>query len=87
MKSGLRLCASVNVLLLLELACSWQALLLKARVWIERVASDDNIADLPSREEYRLLTSLGAMWRPPVVAKIAVDGMVLVDNSPVTVSC
>ena len=54
-----------------------QALLNKTRVWIERVASDDNISDLPSREEYELLADLGARWRCPVIAQI------MVDNSPI----
>ena len=32
----------------------------KASVWMVRVPSNDNIADLPSREEYGLLVALGA---------------------------
>eukprot|EP00969_Alexandrium_andersonii_P070768 3123625-Alexandrium_andersonii.AAC.1 len=34
-------------------------------LWIERVASDDNIADLPSRESYDALEALRAAWVPP----------------------
>ena len=51
-----------------------QALLTKTRVWIERVPTDDNIADLPSREDYALLHHLGAKWREPVIAQVFVDG-------------
>ena len=47
----------------------------KTRVWITRVASDDNISDEPSREEYGLMSMLGARWRPPVVAQFVVDGV------------
>ena len=39
-------------------------------IWIERVPSDDNISDLPSRESYGLMTELGAKWRAPVMAHI-----------------
>ncbi|CAK0829058.1 unnamed protein product, partial [Prorocentrum cordatum] len=34
---------------------------------VQRVASVDNIADLPSRESYSLLYRLGAEWIPPVL--------------------
>ena len=34
---------------------------------VQRVASEDNIADLPSRESYSLLYRLGAEWIPPVL--------------------
>jgi len=48
----------------------WTVALLKhCHIWIERVASDDNISDLPSRERYELLEELGAEWRPPLLAK------------------
>ena len=46
------------------------AVLNKIHLWIERVASDDNISDLPSRERYRLLESMGATWRPPMLARL-----------------
>jgi len=43
-------------------------------MWIERVRSEDNISDLPSREEYELvLGGLEAEWRPPVVASLYGD--------------
>ena len=44
-------------------------------IWIERVPSEDNISDLPSREDYALLLEMDppAVWRAPVVAKIYVD--------------
>lgn len=34
-------------------------------LWIERVSSEENIADEPSREEYATLEHLGATWVPP----------------------
>ena len=36
-------------------------------IWVERVDTKSNVADLPSREEYRLLHELGAMPVDPVV--------------------
>lgn len=39
-------------------------------LWIERVASDDNISDGPSREQYNLVKSLSAQWREPVIASM-----------------
>ena len=43
-------------------------------MWIERVCSEDNISDLPSREEYELVMGgLEAEWRPPVVASLYGD--------------
>ena len=39
-------------------------------LWIERVSSEDNISDLPSREQYDLMYCLGAQWRSPTVAKL-----------------
>ena len=39
---------------------------LQVGLWIERVPSKDNVADLPSREQYRLLRQLRALWRPSV---------------------
>ena len=49
------------------------------------MASDDNIADEPSRDEYGLMNLLGARWRPPVVAQFVVDGMPWVPDGPVAV--
>jgi len=55
------------------------ALLLKLHIWIERVPSDDNISDDPSREAYEMLDAprprgLGASWRPARLAKIFLGG-------------
>ena len=36
-------------------------------LWVERVPTKDNIADLPSREEYALLEEIGATWTYPVM--------------------
>ena len=60
------------------------ALLLKLHIWIERVPSDDNISDDPSREAYELLDAprprgLGASWRPARLAKIFLGGTSLAD--------
>ena len=37
-------------------------------LWIERVPTCENIADLPSREEYGLMEAIGAQWVPPMLA-------------------
>ena len=37
---------------------------------IERVPSEYNLADLPSRKEYGLVQTLGAQWMEPVIAKL-----------------
>ena len=39
-------------------------------LWIERVSSEDNISDLPSRTEYALMESLGAKWRKPMLSHV-----------------
>ena len=40
---------------------------LLAALWVERVPTKENIADLPSRQDERLLGELGAAWRAPRV--------------------
>ena len=40
---------------------------LHAAVWVVRVPTDDNIADLPSRHEYALLRALTAEERKPIL--------------------
>ena len=40
-------------------------------LWIDRVPSDDNLSDLPSREEYELLYSMGAVWREPAIPDLS----------------
>ena len=41
--------------------------MIKAHVWIDRVPTKENIADLPSRTEYRLLHDMGAQFVEPVL--------------------
>jgi len=41
------------------------ALEYRTNLWVERVASDDNIADCPSRFEYQMLEDLDAIWITP----------------------
>ena len=43
---------------------------LKAHLWIDRVPTDDNIADLPSRTEYELLYAHGAKFVDPCLDEI-----------------
>ena len=38
-------------------------------IWLERVPTDDNISDCPSRQDYRLLQQLGAVWAEPKMEK------------------
>ena len=44
-----------------------RSLHLKAPLWIERVPTKENLADLPSREKYELLHAMGAIWLPPIL--------------------
>ena len=41
------------------------AVRLRAGVWIERVCSEENIADEPSRQHYETVNGLGAQWTEP----------------------
>ena len=46
----------------------------KMALWVERVASADNIADLPSRESYALLHEFdGISWHEPKVAQLYLE--------------
>ena len=46
----------------------------KMALWVERVASADNIADLPSRESYALLHEFdGISWYEPKVAQLYLE--------------
>ena len=48
--------------------CLWlKAAALGIDMPVFRVPTHDNIADLPSREEYQLVRSLGASWLEPVL--------------------
>ena len=40
---------------------------LNANLWFRRVGTDENIADDPSREDYRLLRALNAEYVCPVL--------------------
>ena len=51
------------------------ALLNKMWLWIGRVSSEDNISDLPSREEYKLVRDMQMEWRKPVIAQLFVDSL------------
>ena len=42
-----------------------RAAALHCELFVQRVPTADNIADLPSREEYKLLHVIGAMYREP----------------------
>ena len=46
----------------------------KMFLWLERVPSEENIADLPSREAYELVAErLKATWQPPCLAQLFKD--------------
>ena len=50
------------------------ALRIAAHLWIERVSWEDNLSDLPSREEYGLLREgFNAKWRSPVSGQMFLD--------------
>ena len=38
-------------------------------LWIERVLTDDNVSDLPSRESYALMNEMKAVWVAPKLDK------------------
>ena len=40
-------------------------------IWLDRVPSVDNVADLPSREDYALLKEMGAKWRGPRIPDLS----------------
>ena len=40
-----------------------------SHIWMERVASTENISDPPSREDYALMKAIGASWIEPKMAK------------------
>lgn len=42
----------------------------QTHVWVERVPTDDNIADLPSREAYNLMYELEGEWREPRICSL-----------------
>lgn len=44
-----------------------QAVVKNMTLWIIRVSTHDNIADLPSRFEYGALREAGAVWRHPML--------------------
>ena len=48
----------------LKVARRWQP-------WFSFVYSEDNISDLPSRGDYALLRSMGAVWRDCVLPSLA----------------
>ena len=50
--------------------CLWVKLAKpKAEATVERVPTKENIADLPSREEYDLLLKIGSSWIEPILDK------------------
>ena len=50
------------------------ALRIGAHLWIERVSSEDDIFDFPSREEYGLLhDGSDAKWRRPVIGQMGLN--------------
>ena len=59
-----------------------QALLNRCHLWVERVPTHDNVSDLPSREAYELMMEIGAIWRPPALAKLFVESSCHVGTQP-----
>ncbi len=66
-------CVAMIVHCTLLSASDAEALLNKMHIWIERVPSEENISDLPSRESHQLLRALGAQWKEPMVAKLFLE--------------
>ena len=42
-------------------------------LWVDRVLTKDNVADLPSREDYALLSEFGSKWVRPQRAEAFFD--------------
>lgn len=42
-------------------------------LWVDRVPTKDNVADLPSREDYVLLGERGSKWVRPQMAEAFFD--------------
>ena len=62
LRNGTARAADHNVIV----AATWKAALtFGCSLWVERVPTDENIADLPSREEYRCLEALDALYLAP----------------------
>ena len=47
-----------------------QALSRRMNLWVERVASNMNVADMPSRKHYCVLNALKAKYRAPVFSSV-----------------
>ena len=47
----------------------------RSHLWIERVPSEENISDPPSREDYRLMRKLGIGWCQPVLSELYLECM------------
>lgn len=43
------------------------------RIWVQRVPTEDNLADLPSRGEYELLDEIGAVYHKPCIANLYLE--------------
>lgn len=52
-----------------------QALLQRFHLWVIRVPTEDNVADLPSRSEYQLLYDMDGEWRDPTIADLYLQGI------------
>ena len=46
------------------------ALVKQIKLWIERVPTEDNIADLPSRFKWQLMYDIRATWREPTLPDV-----------------
>ena len=50
-----------------------QALMQRFQLWAYRVPTDDNLSDLPSRNEYGILRELEAVWHEPCMASLYLE--------------
>ena len=50
-----------------------QALMQRFQLWVYRVPTDDNLSDLPSRNEYGILRELEAVWHEPCMASLYLE--------------
>ena len=55
------------------------------KLWVERVPSEFNISDSPSRFDYQLLDDIGATWHVPVLGRGLDD--ILLSQGPSGSAC
>ena len=58
----------VVALLFVQVVCRKRAIELSLGIYVSRVPSADNIADDPSRQDYKILQKIRAVWIEPMLS-------------------